>query len=231
MLSYPNLKHLLRTALTTITAVGLQLIPLAARADDAATPPTALQNPLGTVTVWEIFGRVASGINFITGALALFFIILGGYRILSAGGNSEHFQKGKQMITYAILGLILTVGSYAILATTITVLTGTAGPPAFSTNTVLIDPLNLNQLPTKQAGFVFFGQRLLGFILSGLAGVSILMFVYGGTLWLTSAGNEERVAKAKRTLLYATIGLVVVMSSYIFISFVYGPFYHILTQS
>jgi hypothetical protein len=190
----------------------------------------AIQNPLGTVTIWQLFSRVAGGLNFATGAMALFFIVLGGYRILTAGGNSEHFQKGRQMITYALLGLVLTVGSYSILATTISVLTGKDGPPKFSTETVLIDPLNLRN-DSRPAGYVFFGERILGFILSGLAGLSILMFVYGGTLWLTSAGNEERIGSAKKTLLYATIGLVVVLSSYIFVSFVYGPFYKILTSS
>ena len=39
------------------------------------------------------------------------------------------------------------------------------------------------------------------------------------------------MAKAKKTILYATIGLVVVLSSYAFISFVYAPFYHLLAEN
>jgi len=205
--------------------VTLGLLPLTTQAQTN----TSLQNPLGDAPIWEIFARVAGGLNFVTGALALFFIVLGGYRILTAAGNSEHFQKGKHMITYALLGLILTVGSYTLLATTITVLTGGGGPAPFISSTTLIDPLNLNNLPANQpAGFVLFGSRILGFLLSGLGALSVLMFVYAGVLWMTAAGNEERIGQAKKTLLYATLGIVVVLSSYVFTSFVYAPFYRIL---
>ena len=211
---------------TSISLVlGLQFVPLIGHAAD-----TALQNPLGNIPIWELFARVAGGLNFVTGTLALFFIVLGGYRILSAAGNSEHFEKGKQMIVYALLGLILTIGSYTILATTITVLTGKEGPAPFITSTTLVDPLNLSGL-TKPAAFVLYGERILGFLLSGLGGLSTLMFVYAGVLWLTAAGNEERITKAKKTMLYATIGLVVVLSSYAFISFVYAPFYSLFSGS
>ncbi len=217
-----------RRLYTVASLLALGLLPLAA----SAQVSTALQNPLdptNQISVLDIFARVAGGLNFVTGALALFFIVLGGYRILSAAGNSEHFKKGQQMIVYALLGLILTVGSYTILTTTITVLTGSEGPAPFISSTELIDPLNLRNLPPDQpAIFVLYGSRILGFLLSGLGALSVLMFVYAGLLWLTAAGNEERIAKAKKTLLYATIGIVVVLSSYIFTSFVYAPFYRLL---
>ena len=242
-----------------VLALGLQFLPAIVRAVNC-TPPeppttgcattwicpngswicqspssTALENPLGTTDIVEIFARVAGGLNFVTGTLALVFVVLGGYRILTAAGNSEHFQKGRQMVAYAILGLILTVGSYTLLATTISVLTGTdpatgkKGPPSFITSPVLVDPLNLRNLsPNQQAAFVVYGERILGFLLSGLGALSVLMFVYAGVLWLTAAGNEERIGQAKKTLLYATLGIVLVLSSYVFINFVYTPFYYLL---
>jgi hypothetical protein len=49
-------------------------------------------------------------------------------------------------------------------------------------------------------------------ILSVGAGVSATLFlIIGGFLFLTSAGNQEQAEKGKKTLLYAIIGLIIVV--------------------
>lgn len=55
----------------------------------------------------------------------------------------------------------------------------------------------------------------------GLLGVlAVCIIVYAGFLWMTAAGNEERVEKARRTLINAVIGLVIILSSLIITTFV-----------
>lgn len=54
--------------------------------------------------------------------------------------------------------------------------------------------------------------------LSVVGALSLLMFVYGGFTWLTSAGNQERVGKGTKTMLWAVIGLIVVFASYMLVS-------------
>ncbi|HLC75555.1 MAG TPA: pilin [Candidatus Peribacterales bacterium] len=49
-------------------------------------------------------------INFALGFLALVavvFVIVGGIRILTAGGNEENVTKGRKTIVYAIIGLVV----------------------------------------------------------------------------------------------------------------------------
>lgn len=49
-------------------------------------------------------------INFVLGFLALvavIFVIVGGVRILTAGGNDENVTKGRKTIIYAIIGLVV----------------------------------------------------------------------------------------------------------------------------
>jgi hypothetical protein len=49
-------------------------------------------------------------INFVLTFLALIavvFVIVGGFRILAAGGNEENVTKGRKTIIYAIIGLIV----------------------------------------------------------------------------------------------------------------------------
>lgn len=57
----------------------------------------------------------------------------------------------------------------------------------------------------------------------GLSGsVALLFFVYGGVMFLISAGNPERVSKGKQILIGSVIGIVVVFTSYTIIGFVLG---------
>ncbi len=52
-------------------------------------------------------------------------------------------------------------------------------------------------------------------IILGLLGtVMLILNLYGGYLWMTAAGNEEQVTKAKTTIRNATIGLAIVLSAY-----------------
>lgn len=61
-------------------------------------------------------------------------------------------------------------------------------------------------------------EQIIGRVISGILGIlgsiSLLMFVYGGILWMTAAGNDEKIKKAKNTIVYAVLGLVMAFLSY-----------------
>lgn len=56
------------------------------------------------------------------------------------------------------------------------------------------------------------------FALTGSA--ALLMFAYGGVMFILAAGNQERVSKAKEILKAAVIGLVIIFGSWLIINFV-----------
>lgn len=74
------------------------------------------------------------------------------------------------------------------------------------------------QAPSLPALVGNFVNAVLG--LSGL--VLVVLLVYGGILYLTAAGNEEQVKKAKSVLRNAVIGLVIIVSAYAVSVFVVG---------
>jgi hypothetical protein len=58
----------------------------------------------------ETRNSVVTVINFVLTFLALVavvFVIIGGFRILGAGGNEENVTKGRKTIIYAIVGLLI----------------------------------------------------------------------------------------------------------------------------
>jgi hypothetical protein len=44
------------------------------------------------------------------------------------------------------------------------------------------------------------------------------MFVWGGFSWLTSGGNAEKIKKGSQTMIWAAIGVMLVLSSYIILT-------------
>ncbi len=61
-------------------------------------------------------------------------------------------------------------------------------------------------------------QWVLGFL--GL--IAVIFILYGGFLWLTSGGNEDKIAKAKKTITAAVVGLIVVLLAWAIVIFVVG---------
>lgn len=66
----------------------------------------------------------------------------------------------------------------------------------------------------------------LGFL--SLAAVSYM--IYGGYIWLTAAGNEQRVEKAKQIILQAAIGMVIVLLAWAIVFFVARTFANTTTN-
>ena len=50
--------------------------------------------------------------------------------------------------------------------------------------------------------------------LTVLGSVTLLVFIAGGVMWLTSGGSEEKVMKGSKTMLYAVIGIAVIFAAY-----------------
>ena len=65
---------------------------------------------------------------------------------------------------------------------------------------------------------------LIGRIVTGLMGVvgviAVLMIIYGGIMYMTSAGNDEKIGSAKKIITGAIIGLVVSILAYVIVDFV-----------
>lgn len=63
-------------------------------------------------------------------------------------------------------------------------------------------------------------QRILSAALGIVGSLALLMFIYGGFTWMLAAGNAEAVKRGKDIFIWATIGLVVIFSSYAIVNFI-----------
>lgn len=74
--------------------------------------------------------------------------------------------------------------------------------------------------PIKCATAQCLITQVIKYIFGIIAVLATFMFIWGGLLMLTSAGNAQRVKQAKDTLTYAAIGIVVILLSWSAITFV-----------
>lgn len=67
---------------------------------------------------------------------------------------------------------------------------------------------------------------LIGNVLRGLIGIigtiALIIFLYGGFLWMTAFGEEEKVKKGWDTMVWGGFGLGSIFGSYVFVSFILG---------
>lgn len=78
---------------------------------------------LGATTIFGFISVVLTWLLTFAGIIATVFLIIGGYQYITAAGNEEQSEKGKKTLMNAIMGIVLVVLSYAIVA----IITNTLG--------------------------------------------------------------------------------------------------------
>ena len=104
-----------------LTAAGLLLTPQAAYAGIWIECPEALD--ICDNTLLQLITRISNILLLLVGLVAVLFIIIGGFQYITSAGNPENVSKAKNTILYAIIGIIVTLLSYAIVKFIIDALT------------------------------------------------------------------------------------------------------------
>lgn len=82
-------------------------------------PPPAtdkLYNPLPEEELTHMFLFIAKGFLSIVAIWAVIFIIVGGFRMVVAGGDEEAITKAKRTVTWAVIGVVVAALSFSIIA-------------------------------------------------------------------------------------------------------------------
>lgn len=65
-------------------------------------------------------------------------------------------------------------------------------------------------------------KTIVQFFLTFLGLIAVVMIIYGGFLYVTSAGKEESIGTAKKIIMYAVIGIIVILISYAVVTTILG---------
>ena len=119
----------------------------------------------------------------------------------------------KNIIAAIILGLFVVNVSFALAQGIVPQATGSSDCPGG--DATYCGNYELND-------FVSLAINVSKWILGIVGSLSLVMFVYGGFMFLISAGGSEKIGQAKKIIVAAVIGLIIVFTSYLIIQFVLG---------
>ena len=132
----------------------------------------------------------------------------------------NNISKNKMLIfsfVFVIFGLFFFAGSAAAQTTP---------PPAPTSPLGDLDWSSLNKLGGLRgaSGVQTLIGRVIKIVMGVVGSIALIMFVAGGLMWMTAAGNAERTGKALRIITWSSLGIVVIFSAYILTQFVFSAF-------
>ena len=81
-----------------------------------------------------------------------------------------------------------------------------------------LDAEGFNAGLTKSTDLKEFVITIVNFALGFLGLLAVIIVIYGGVLYVTAAGEEEKTQKGKKSITYATVGLLIVLGSFAFVN-------------
>ena len=93
-------------------------------------------------------------------------------------------------------------------------------PCAGSSATICDDLKNTNGGAGSDLAKIINGYIKLALI--GIGVLAVIVLIYGGIKYMTSAGNKNSISSAKTIIIYAIAGLVLAISAYAIVEFVVG---------
>lgn len=146
--------------------------------------------------IWRIVLNVIEiGMQLIA-YLALFFVMYGGFQYLTSSGNPDQASKGRSTILNAIIGLVIAAGSTAVVDKFSTIAAG-----ASTANDVLNNVFDI------------------GYYIAGV--IAVLIIIISGFKFAVGGDDPASITKAKNSILYAVIGLIIVISAFAITNYVF----------
>lgn len=164
-------------------------------------------------TILEPFTKLLmTGASFLFIAIAIYAF----YKLVTANGDDDAVSKGKMTIVYGILWFIVIKFANILVESTY----GTV--KCWNGWFFQVVPTNCIEQPEIEWVMGIL-TTLINWINGFLWIVIVLLIIYAWFLVMTGKGDEEKSSKAKNIIFYAFIGLLVLLMSYLLLTFFIIP--------
>ncbi len=157
----------------------------------------------------KIAFNIVEMIMVIIGYIAAFFILFGGFQFVANNGSAQTVEKATRTILNAVIGLAISLSAVAILNLIFGVVL-----PTQEVNGIRVPVATGEQVLQNILNTVYF---IMGI-------VAVIVIIIAGFTYVTSSGDSSKLTKAKNQILYAVIGIVIVLSAFAVTNFVIGAF-------
>ncbi len=140
-----------------------------------------------------------------------------------SAGKCVDISDVDEKSAFAQARTVCAVGANATEADKVKLETGkcplTTGAGGASVDDLQTQAAGLNKLGVSDvAGLV---GRFIQILMAFIGSITLVLYVYAGILWMTASGASERVETAKKILVWTTLGVAVMLSSYVLASFLF----------
>ena len=165
---------------------------------------------IGSMLGWHMWVNIFSPIVGLMQLLASFgflgMMIYAFFIIVSGGGDEEKAKKGKNIVIYGLIGFLLIRVPRAFIS-------AIYGSPSCRESEFLWTS-SCTIKNQDLAGSIGIIGNIINFLNTFLAIICVILIIYAGWLVLISGGDEEKLKKAKRIILYIIIGLFILVASH-----------------
>lgn len=152
-------------------------------------------------------------IMIFSASVAVLMIVAGGVMLMLNGAEEEMQTRGVKTITWAILGLIISVLSYTIVEI-VNQIPITQGNPTTGTHITIDDEKGvLDKLASGDLRAEIIPD-IIKMILKLVGVLALGLLLYAGVLMVLRDGDEENISKARKLVIWALVGIVVVVLAY-----------------
>ncbi|MFA5854901.1 MAG: pilin [Candidatus Gracilibacteria bacterium] len=155
---------------------------------------------------------VITFLKYLLGSLATLMLIRSGAILVMSSDNEEEVTREKKNILYIAAGLFLVVVSSLVVNK---IFYNVEFNDAANTTRITLDQ---NELMRQIIGVV-------NLMVSFVGPIMMLGLVASGVLYLTSAGNDERMGLAKKIMVNSVIGIVVIYGAFALVSTVISGYF------
>lgn len=160
-------------------------------------------NPLGFTKVEDLLGKILTYLQGLIVIFSLIMIAIGAFLYIASAGNSGRVETAKKCITAALIGLAIAIAAPAFLRQISDILGWSAAtlPAGAGTTLTLIQIAN----------------NILSFLLSVVGVIALIMLVVGAFMYLTAAGDEDRIDTGKNIVKYSIIGIAIALGAMVLV--------------
>ncbi len=141
--------------------------------------------------------------------LSILFIVILGYRMITAGGNEETIKKSRSGVIWTLVGLVIMQVAGSFVST----LYGSEG------NYKVLDDYK-GDVPQDLRQNVI--EPILKYFLTFVAAIAVIMVVLSGLRMIFAAGDDGKIKKQQQVLLGSLTGLVIILIARPLIAAFYG---------
>jgi Type IV secretion system pilin len=173
---------------------------------------------LGINIIENIINPLIRLLEMLTAVFFIAMMFFAFYRMVTANGEEDKIKTAKMTIIYAVIGLIIV----RLAKLLVEAVYGNAKCTQVLGGIITVSGTNC-VTTAKISATANIVVNIINWMNSFVGIAVVIMILYAGFTLFTSAGEEDKVKKAKRTIIYVAVGMAVLVMNYIILTFFIIP--------